>query len=92
MRILGIDPGLAIVGFGIIDKNRNGFDVVDYGVITKAGAWFSYGELRLGQGKDAARVYLQENPELSQEIQDKIKEEIAKNGMKNSSKKINTFI
>ena len=60
---------------------------VDYGVITKAGAWFSYGELRLGQGKDAARVYLQENPELSQEIQDKIKEEIAKNGMKNSSKK-----
>lgn len=34
MRILGIDPGLAIVGFGIIDKQRNGFDVVDYGVIT----------------------------------------------------------
>ena len=33
MRILGIDPGLAIVGFGIIDKHRNGIGVVDYGVI-----------------------------------------------------------
>ena len=34
MRILGIDPGLAIVGFGIVDKDNKGTTVVDYGVVT----------------------------------------------------------
>jgi len=34
MIILGIDPGLAIVGFGVLEKNRNKVDVIDYGVIT----------------------------------------------------------
>ncbi len=34
MIILGIDPGLAIVGFGIIEKSRRGIRVIDYGVIT----------------------------------------------------------
>lgn len=33
MRILGIDPGLAIVGYGIIDKTNTGYKIVDYGVI-----------------------------------------------------------
>lgn len=38
MRILGIDPGLALVGFGLIDVNGNSYKLVDYGVIeTKAG-------------------------------------------------------
>lgn len=41
MRILGIDPGFAIVGFGIIDYSGNHFSVVDYGSIeTKAGTPF----------------------------------------------------
>ena len=34
MRILGIDPGIAIVGYGIIDVERGNYSVVDYGVIT----------------------------------------------------------
>lgn len=34
MRILGIDPGLALVGYGLIDVDGNNFKVVDYGVIT----------------------------------------------------------
>ena len=34
MRILGIDPGLALVGYGLIDVEGNNFNVVDYGVIT----------------------------------------------------------
>jgi crossover junction endodeoxyribonuclease RuvC len=34
MIILGIDPGLAIVGFGVLEKNKNKVDVIDYGVIT----------------------------------------------------------
>lgn len=34
MRILGIDPGFAIVGYGVIDYNKNKFEVVEYGAIT----------------------------------------------------------
>ena len=34
MRILGIDPGFGIIGFGVIDKENSGLEVVDYGVIT----------------------------------------------------------
>ncbi|MBQ3493871.1 MAG: crossover junction endodeoxyribonuclease RuvC [Clostridia bacterium] len=34
MRILGIDPGYALVGFGVLDYNNNRYDVVDYGVIS----------------------------------------------------------
>ncbi len=34
MRILGIDPGFGIIGFGVIDKSNSGLDVVDFGVIT----------------------------------------------------------
>lgn len=34
MKILGIDPGYAIVGFGVIDYGRKGFEVIDYGAIT----------------------------------------------------------
>ena len=45
---------------------------VDFGIVNKAGAWFSYGELRLGQGRDAAKQYLAENPELCKEIEDKV--------------------
>jgi recombination protein RecA len=41
----------------------------DLGVIKKSGAWFSYGEERLGQGKENTRRYLKENPELSAKIE-----------------------
>ena len=34
MRIVGIDPGYAIVGFGVVDYDRPRFDVIDYGAIT----------------------------------------------------------
>ena len=53
-------------------------DLVDtaaeIGVIKKSGAWYSYGEIRLGQGKDQAKKFLQENPELAKEIEQKVKE------------------
>lgn len=45
---------------------------VEFGIVAKAGAWFSYGELRLGQGRDAAKQFLAENPEICKEIQDKV--------------------
>jgi recombination protein RecA len=38
------------------------------GVVSKSGAWFGYGELRLGQGRENAKTYLKENPELAAEI------------------------
>ena len=44
------------------------------GVIEKAGSWFSYGELRLGQGKEKAAEALRERPELLEEIRAKVLE------------------
>jgi recombination protein RecA len=53
-------------------------EIVDYAValdiIDKSGSWFSYNDEKLGQGKENARMFLKENPELLQEIEDKIKE------------------
>lgn len=49
---------------------------VDYDVAKKGGAWFSYGDLKLGQGRDNAKIYLKEHPELMKEFEEKIKEKI----------------
>jgi recombination protein RecA len=53
-------------------------EVVDLGVefeiIKKAGSWFSYGDTKLGQGRDAVKQLLLENPELMEELEAKIKE------------------
>jgi recombination protein RecA len=51
-------------------------EIIDLGVeqeiIKKAGSWFSYGETRLGQGRDAVKVLFYDNPELAEEIEAKI--------------------
>lgn len=53
-------------------------DVLDMGtdhkIIGRTGAWFRYGEMQLGQGKEKARLYLKENPKLAAEIKQKIME------------------
>ncbi len=53
-------------------------ELVDYGVkldiIDKSGAWFSYGEKRLGQGRENVKAFLKENPDVAQEIEKKIKD------------------
>ncbi len=46
---------------------------VDNNVLKKMGAFFSYGDLRLGQGREAAKEYLRQNPELAREIEELIK-------------------
>ena len=46
---------------------------VDLNVITKSGSWFSYGETRLAQGRDAVKALLRDNEELRQEIEEKIR-------------------
>ncbi len=49
---------------------------VDFNIIKKAGSWFSYGETKLGQGRDAVKQLLMDNPELSEEIEAKIRTEV----------------
>ncbi|WP_298222369.1 recombinase RecA [Flavobacterium sp.] len=46
---------------------------VEFEIIKKAGSWFSYGETKLGQGRDAVKVLIKDNPELADEIEQKIK-------------------
>jgi recombination protein RecA len=49
---------------------------VDLNIINKSGSWFSYGSTKLGQGRDAVKELLKDNPELADEIEAKIKAEI----------------
>lgn len=46
------------------------------GIVKKSGSWFSYEESKLGQGRDAVKDVLKDNPELSEELENKIKEEL----------------
>jgi recombination protein RecA len=50
---------------------------VDKGIIKKAGSWFSYDETKLGQGRDAVKALFMENPDLAEEIENKIKEALS---------------
>lgn len=49
---------------------------VQHGMVDKAGAWFSYQGQRIGQGKDNARGFLREHPELAQEIENKLRDKL----------------
>tara|TARA_B100000809_G_scaffold252838_2_gene288035 strand:- start:17538 stop:18548 length:1011 start_codon:yes stop_codon:yes gene_type:complete len=49
---------------------------VNYGIIKKSGSWFSYGETKLGQGRDAVKSLIKDNPELAEELEAKIKDAI----------------
>jgi len=49
---------------------------VEYGIIKKSGSWFSYGESKLAQGRDAVKELLKDNPELCEELEAKIMEAI----------------
>jgi recombination protein RecA len=49
---------------------------VDYEIINKAGSWFSYGDTKLGQGRDSVKSILQDNPDLMDELEIKIMESI----------------
>ena len=58
-------------------------ELVDYGVkldiIDKAGAWFSYGDTKIGQGRENSKVFLKDNPEIAREIENKILESMGVN-------------
>ncbi len=57
-----------------ISREGNLIDLgAELGLVKKAGAFFSYGDIRLGQGRENAKQYLSENPELAQEIEQRIR-------------------
>lgn len=67
-----------IVFGGGISKTGEIIDMgVDMGIVQKSGSWFSYDSNKLGQGRDAVKNLLQDNPELAAEIEGKIKAKIA---------------
>jgi recombination protein RecA len=49
---------------------------VELGIVKKSGSWFSYGETKLGQGRDAVKGLIKDNPELAEELEGKIKKAI----------------
>ena len=50
---------------------------VDLNIIKKSGSWFSYGETRLGQGRDSVKGIIKDNPELMEELEQKIKDALS---------------
>ena len=55
---------------------------VEYDIIKKSGSWFSYGESKIGQGREAVRQLLLDNPEFAEEVEAKVREAIAAQGEK----------
>jgi len=49
---------------------------VDFEIIKKSGSWFSYGDTKLGQGRDAVKGLIKDNPELQEELEERIKAHI----------------
>jgi recombination protein RecA len=57
-----------------ISRESNLIDLgVELGLVKKAGTFFSYGDIRLGQGRENAKQYLSQNPELAQEIEQQVR-------------------
>ena len=68
-----------IFGKGI-SKTGNILDVaVNLGIINKAGAWFSYNDMKLGQGREKSKEFLDENPDLLAEVEKLVREKLEQN-------------
>ncbi len=52
---------------------------IELGFIKKSGAWFSYNDEKIGQGKENTKIYLENNPDVMQEIENKIRDQISGN-------------
>ena len=64
-------------GYITIIQSRSGEIVdlgVELGIIQKSGSWFSYGETKLAQGREAVKKLMTDNPELAEEIEARIRE------------------
>ncbi|MCA9140959.1 MAG: DNA recombination/repair protein RecA, partial [Planctomycetales bacterium] len=73
-----VAPPFRIAEFDMMHTNGISYegDVLDLAVlhkiVTRSGSWFRYGETQLGQGKEKTRAYLIENPELTEELRNKV--------------------
>ena len=78
-----IAPPFRVAEFDImynegISRTGDGLDLaVQYGVVGKSGAWFDYSDAKIGQGREATKRYLRENPEVLNEIDQKVREKVA---------------
>jgi recombination protein RecA len=52
---------------------------IEHKLVEKSGAWMSYGDLRLGQGRENAKQFLHDNPEIMVEISERIRSEVGLN-------------
>jgi recombination protein RecA len=56
-------------------------DVLDlaviHGIVGKSGAWFDYSDAKIGQGREATKIYLKENPKVLSEIDKKVRAKVA---------------
>ena len=77
-----VAPPFKVAEFDIMDgegvsKSGEILDLaVEFEIIKKSGSWFSYGETKLGQGRDAVKALIKDNPEMADELELKIKEHI----------------
>lgn len=75
--------------------SRSG-EIVDYGVelgvLKKSGSWFSYQDSKLGQGRDAVKRVIEENPDLAEELSEKIKAAMNEKQQSKGTAKINPFL
>ena len=60
---------------------------VNMGIVNKSGSWFSYGDVRLGQGRDNIKEYFIQNPELAKEIEDKVFEKLTEESKKMANRR-----
>ncbi len=78
-----IAPPFRIAEFDImynegISKTGDVLDLaVEHGIVGKAGAWFDYGDAKIGQGREATKVYLKANPKVLAEIEKKVRVKVA---------------
>jgi recombination protein RecA len=61
-----------------ISKTGDVLDLaVQHNIVGKSGAWFDYKEAKIGQGREASKQYLKENPDVLAEIEAKVREKVA---------------
>ncbi len=70
LRKLGVPDTFSIIGLHEDLMAHYGYDT--NGIVDKAGAWFSYGDSKIGQGKENSKLFLKDNPEVAFEIEQKI--------------------
>lgn len=69
-----------------ISKEGSVLDVAaEQSIVTKSGAWYTYGEHRLGQGRENAKTYLRQNPELRDELQTLVREQLMTGSVKSEA-------